>query len=931
MSGLALVDDVADGFRAVREALDGKASITGVEQVVEDYLVANPPLSGATTSDLAEGSNLYYTNARADARISAAIGASVQAVDADLTAIAALTGTGYARRTGADTWILDTPSGGGSGTVTSVGGTGTVSGLTLTGTVTTSGNLTLGGTLSINGGNWSGTDLAVVDGGTGASTAADARTNLGLVIGTNVQAYDAELAAIAGLTSAADALPYFTGSGTASTTTLTTFGRSLIDDANAAAAQTTLGLVIGTNVQAYDAELAAIAGLTSVADRLPYFTGSGTAALATFTTGGRALVNSAGTADTFPYFSASNVVTLGSVTAYGRSLIDDADAATARSTLGLVIGTNVQAYDADLAAIAGLTSAADALPYFTGVGTASTTTLTTFGRSLIDDANASTARTTLGLVIGTDVLAPFTSQTANTFFAAPNGSSGTPTFRTFAVADLPALEGLARAQFTGSGSPAQSGSGVEILGGASGIVQAGTRTAGVLSYNSLVLDGVTVALRPSGTANLTASAGVLAVTAAAVNEAVETDVASATTTNLASAVSNSVRITGTTTITGLGTTTSGVIRRVRFAGILTLTHNGTSLILPTAANITTAAGDTAEFMSLGSGNWVCTRYDRASGSALSSSGGGSPIVVNTYTASDTWNKPAGSPQRVEVHVFGAGGGGGGGGKAASGTAVSGGGGGGGGSHNFVVFNASDLSSSEAVTIGAAGTGGAGSTVNNTAASNGTAGGTSDFGTKVYAFGGGRGGGGDDVQDGAGGGGANLMAVGGNASGSSAGSNPTGSGGINGSSNSNGNNATTYGGGGGGSISTGAAGGNGSYAGMFGGGGGAAGGGVSTTPTHFAGGTGRPGPGTGGNGNSVSATAGTAGGGAGSAWSSATTITTRAGGGGSGGGSNTAGNGGAGGAGQTPCGGGGGGGASISANGGAGAAGGGGMVVVITYF
>ena len=94
----------------------------------------------------------------------------------------------------------------------------------------------------IHDGTISNTEFGYLNGVTSAiQTQLDAKINTS-AIGSSVQAYDAELAAIAGLTSAADKGIQFTGSGTAGTFDLTTAGKALLDDADASAQRTTLGL-----------------------------------------------------------------------------------------------------------------------------------------------------------------------------------------------------------------------------------------------------------------------------------------------------------------------------------------------------------------------------------------------------------------------------------------------------------------------------------------------------------------------------------------------------------------------------------------------------------------------------------------------------------------------------------------------------------------
>jgi hypothetical protein len=242
------------------------------------------------------------------------------------------------------------------------------------------------------------------------TTAAAVRAALGVAIGTDVQAQDAELAAMAALVSAANKLGYFTGSGAMSLTDFTAFARTILDDPDAATVLATIG------AEPSDAELLAIAGLTSAANKLAYFTGSGTAALTDLSAFVRTLLDDAdaatalatlgaqpsdteltalaglvSAANKLPYFTGAGSAALTDLSAFIRTLLDDADATTALATLG------AQPLDTELTALAGLVSAANKLGYFTGSGTAALTDLTAAGRALIDDADASAQLTTLGV------------------------------------------------------------------------------------------------------------------------------------------------------------------------------------------------------------------------------------------------------------------------------------------------------------------------------------------------------------------------------------------------------------------------------------------------------------------------------------------------------------------------------------------------------
>jgi len=111
------------------------------------------------------------------------------------------------------------------------------------------------------------------------------------------------------------------------------------------------------------------------------------------------------------------------------------------------------------------------------------------------------------------------------------------------------------------------------------------------------------------------------------------DISSATSLTLGTD-GNAFDITGTTTITSIATQGIGSHVTLHFDGALTFTHHSTDLILPGAANITTAAGDIAVMYEYASADWRCVSYTKASGAAVVvASAGGFTLGTEQATTS----------------------------------------------------------------------------------------------------------------------------------------------------------------------------------------------------------------------------------------------------------------------------------------------------------
>lgn len=236
--------------------------------------------------------------------------------------------------------------------------------------------------------------------------------------------------ALAGLAGVADRLPYFTGAGALSLANLTAFARTLLDDTNAAAAQATLGLVPTVSTMdstlgrllrvgdfgvgqlqletAADANAVAATGLTRLTSsslNAPSGVTVGVLlnAQQTASVGQQMVIAPSGVyirsqtaAATYTAWAGPLQVSSASLSALA-ALTPAANQVVRYTSASAAV---MQSFTTGAQALAALTYAADRIGYSTSASAAAVTALTAFGRSLIDDADAATARATLGVTPG---------------------------------------------------------------------------------------------------------------------------------------------------------------------------------------------------------------------------------------------------------------------------------------------------------------------------------------------------------------------------------------------------------------------------------------------------------------------------------------------------------------------------------------------------
>ncbi|MFM7066566.1 MAG: hypothetical protein ACKO0U_07055, partial [Gammaproteobacteria bacterium] len=268
----------------------------------------------------------------------------------------------------------------GSGTLSSRKATATQVLSFILGSYTGATSITTLGTVGT--GTWQASVVAGAYGGTGASTAAGARSNLGLAIGTNVQAWDADLDAIASLAGTSgllkktaanvwslDTSTYLTTAVTsfsAGTTGLTpstgTTGAVTLAGtlalANGGTGATVAGTArtnLGAATAGANSDITSLSGLTTALSVAQGGTGATTAANArtNLAAAGSGAVTGSGLTMTTARVLGRTTAATGTIEELASVPVSlggtgATDAATARTNLGLTVGTNVQAWDADL-------------------------------------------------------------------------------------------------------------------------------------------------------------------------------------------------------------------------------------------------------------------------------------------------------------------------------------------------------------------------------------------------------------------------------------------------------------------------------------------------------------------------------------------------------------------------------------------------------